>query len=201
MAKITSLIPSQNFEIIRDRIGEILAEEFANQFALSGNSELNPDIYIERVVPFDKTEIPAINVMLYRGDYANKDMLAVTGNYIYYIDCYTSAHDSKDTRGDLKASVSLQKIIGMCRYILESSQYKTLDYAPPFNCRTAVQSIRIEDKQGGQDATNQVVGRIEFMVSAPEWANLSETVPLSLNSTKVKLYETDKGFVFKSVAA
>lgn len=197
MAKITSIIPVQMFEIIRDRIAEILASEFANQFILSSDPNINASVWVERFVPFDKTDMPSINVALNRGDYSNKDMTAVDGAYRYNIDCYASHPDTSTGQGDSKASIILQRIIGMCRFILESTQYKTLGYAPPFNCRVAVRSIAIYDPINNQDATHQAQGRIEFTVTAPERSDMLPAVPITGNDTGVKLHTTDKGYVYK----
>ena len=62
MAQIYNIIPVQNFELIRDRIALILATEVNNQFVLSGNEDINCDVWLERSTPFDKIENPTINV-------------------------------------------------------------------------------------------------------------------------------------------
>lgn len=62
MAQINTIIPVQNFELIRDRIALILATEINNQFVLSGNEDINCYVWLERSTPFDKIENPIINV-------------------------------------------------------------------------------------------------------------------------------------------
>src|SRR6185437_13563890 len=194
MAILNGIIPAQNFEIIRDRIGEILADEFANQFTLSGNPDINPTIFIERFVAFDKTEYPAINVSLLKGEYDNKDARQADGTYVYIIDCYTSAKDTAGEQGDTQSIITLHKILGMCRAILENPGYRTLGYTPPFNCSVYISSIAILDAQNTPDATHSAQGRIEFVVRIPEYTALITPPLISAYRTVVKLYNTEKGY-------
>jgi hypothetical protein len=75
---LNGVIAPQKYELIRDRIGAILFAEFANQFTLSGGTTPNPAFYCERIIQFDHTEAPAVNVTLQRADYDNRDRHQVT---------------------------------------------------------------------------------------------------------------------------
>ena len=61
---ISGIIPPQQFEIIRNKIGLILFEEIGNQFVLTADEKINAKIFVERFIPFDKTDFPCINVLL-----------------------------------------------------------------------------------------------------------------------------------------
>ena len=56
MSLIDGIIQPRAYELIRDKIAEILLEEFANQFALTSDADLNlHKVYLERFVPLDFT--------------------------------------------------------------------------------------------------------------------------------------------------
>lgn len=198
MAKINGLIPEQNFEKIRDRIGQILAIEIANQYTISGDAQYNPTIWVERTTPFDKTELPAINVRLNSIDFDNEDVRSSDANTSWYIDCYTNSEYSDDGDGDKLAMVNLQRILGIVRAILKNPQYKTLDFAPPFLCTTKISRLFIGEVNTS-DALSSVVGRIEFSVRVPENVQLLDVVPLMSAYTTVYMGETDKGYRWEFV--
>ena len=68
MAIITETIPRQGFEIVQNRIGEILLLELTNQKALQGFTS-DFGVFLERQEPFDKEEDVMITVMLSGADY------------------------------------------------------------------------------------------------------------------------------------
>jgi len=196
MAKINGIIPVQNFEQVRDRICEILAEELANQYDLTGDSEFNPTVWMERTVPFDKTEMPAINVRLNSIDFGNEDVKSSDANCLFYIDCYTSSADTDDSEGDKTAAINLQRIMGIVRAILKNPQYKTLAFTAPFNCTAKINRLYIGDTNTS-DALSTTVGRIEYAVRVPENVALLNGTTLGTHSTTVTLGATDKGYYWE----
>ena len=197
MAKLTALIPNQRFEIIRDRIGEILAEELANQEALDG--PVAPAVYVSRAIPPDETDYPMINISLTKGDYSGKTQSQADGNYVYNIDVYTASPTTPEGRGDQLAAQKLQRYVGMIRAILENPVYRTLDYAPPFMCEGYVSGFEIADPQAllqDSDAQNSTVGRLQYAVRVPEYVQLKTAPPIAANLTGVKLELTDKGYLY-----
>lgn len=195
MAKINGIIPVQNFEQVRDRIGSILAVEIANQYDLTNDAELNPTIWVERTVPFDKTEMPAINIRLNSIDFNNEDVKSSDANCLFYIDCYTSAAYEEDTEGDKAATLNLHRIMGMVRAILKNPQYKTLDFTPPFNCTAKINRLYIGDTNTS-DALSTTVGRIEYAVRVPENVALLNGQTIGSHYTTVYLGETEKGYLW-----
>jgi hypothetical protein len=91
MALIDNLIGQSSFELIRNKIGEILATELAHQFYLDDDEVLSADVWVERFVKFDASACPAINVRLATGDYSNQNQGHTDGEYIFNIDFYTFA--------------------------------------------------------------------------------------------------------------
>lgn len=201
MAVITGEIATQSFELVRDRIAEILADELPEQFVLSTASSdlksvLQAEVYTERVVPFDKTDLPCINVMLSSGDYNNQDVQKVDGAYTFFIDCYTSAKNKADERADKLANIKLQKLMGVCRAILMDAQYKTLGFAAPFIMNRKVTALAIGNISQ-QDSANVMMGRLNVSVRVIESVNLKEVDLIAGFETTVKLYETEKGFLWE----
>lgn len=197
MSRIVAAIPPRNYEVIRDQIGAILTDEIDNQFILSYDPDLEATVVtVERFVPFQIAEVPAVNVMLARGDYDNKTAIKSDGKYRYYIDCYASAESTADAGGDSLAMFKLQKIMGVCAAILDSPHYLTLGFARPFIENTHIESIEISQPNNTQDAASMVAGRIVFVVRVPE--SIETLVPnlIAGYDTGVRIALTDRGYVF-----
>lgn len=196
MAIITEEILKQNFEIIHDKIGEILLLELNNQktnFGLTGDFT----IFKERIVSADKTEEIMINVLLdgFNNNYAAQS--DQQNNTNYFIDIYASGKETSDKKGDNIVATKLQKFIGKCRYILQSHKYVTLDLPVGSIGGKVVQSFQMYEQQNTQDANFSRMGRIVFSVRIMENQNIWEGIALDNNITKVLLDETDKGYQYK----
>jgi hypothetical protein len=198
MAKITTLIPLQNFEKVRDQIAIILADELSNQATLAGDQQINATVSSERFIPFDKTSMPALNVLLSRGNYASGTTIDADGVYTYFIDVYTAAKTIGTTRGDTLATTRLHRILGLVRAILEDTQYLTLGFTRPSIENTTVSDISIAEPSNNQDAASIIMGRVTFMVRVTETVKLLTGVPLTLSNTEVKLGLTDKGYIYEN---
>ena len=189
MSKIPSPINKQNFELITERVGFILADEGAVHF---------PDVkvFLERIVPFDKTEVPAINIIYSASKYTSNDINNSDAANMIFIDVYEKANSTDAKRGDEKASLNLKKLMGQIRYILESVEYITLDFVAPFIRHTEVEIMNtfIPEKVG--DGINAVMARINFRVDAVESVDLLQPTPAVGYNTTVKLEETEKGYQY-----
>lgn len=192
---IQGIIPNQSFELVRDRIGEILANELLNQYGLTSIDEMNADVWIERFIPFNHTEFPLVNVSFDGGSYDNQTQEQSDGTYKYNIDVFVNSKTEDTDSGDKTAMINLQKLMGICRSILENSIYKKLSFDSPFIMNRHIESIQIADP-GKQEATSSVMGRLVMSVRVPETSEL--VIPRTLNSfqTMVKLEETDLGYLY-----
>lgn len=195
---ITELIPAQSFEVVHDRIGEILTEELDAQFLIAGDYDLDIDIWKERDVPFNHSECPAINVMLDRSQYVDQSLQHNNGVFRYIVEIVHKA-PSKDAKleiGDSIAMTKVQKIMGKCRYILEHTKYKTLGFTPPFIQNRHVEEIYF-GKPVRQDSAHVAMGRMVFSVKVGETNGEAEASLLRGYDTTVKLYLTEKGYLWK----
>jgi hypothetical protein len=191
---ITGIIPSQNFELVRDRIGQILALEFANQYVLTSNDDINVTVYNDRIIPFDKTDTPCINVVFASGNYPSKYEDKQDGSYTFNIDCYCTAPSTSSNEGGKKANQELQKILGIVRAILSNPLYRTLNFPMPSLSHVSVSGIQIASPENKQDASSMVMGRVTFMVNVIETVELSLANTLAGSITSVKMEETDLGY-------
>lgn len=196
MSNITAEITPQGFEIIRDRIGEILADEFVAQFAIHSDSDRNPDVFVERITPIGKEEFPLVSVLYSRTSYDNNTAVSMKGKNFYNIDVYTGARSTSSEDGDSRAQKKLGRLLGMVRAILASPHYIRLGFAPPFIERTEVLDIEIADPRDDQNSSNMVMGRLVFQVDAPETVEQIQPTLAEGYDTQVKLDETEKGFVY-----
>jgi hypothetical protein len=211
MPLIPGEIPQQNFEKIRDRIGLIIYQEIENQWSEFNDEDLqaplpNADIsttptslqvYIDRVIPIGSEECPVVNVSFSGAPYENNNPLRSEGVNTFFIDVYAKSKSDDDDDADRLANIKLQKIIGKIAFILRHSYYKTLGFTPGFIGGTKVASIQIADPRN--DALNLngcVMGRVVFEVRATEDVIPIEPRDLQGFYTTVKLFETDKGFVY-----
>ncbi|PXX26277.1 hypothetical protein C7967_11539 [Thalassospira sp. 11-3] len=195
-AIITEIIPQQGFELVGERIGAVLALELANQKALQSLPD-GLEVFRERITPYDKSEDVMVNVLLNNITFSNFTESNAEGGTVYYVDIYTTGIASPGKTGGQTAAALLQRYLGMARYILQSTKYKTLDFAPGTIAGTYVENIQIYDIEDNQDAANVKMGRLTFRVRIYEGQNLWEGVDMGPLATMVKLQETEKGYKYE----
>lgn len=199
-AIITNIIPEQNFEKVRDRIGLIIADEFVGQKTLTTNILFDAGVWVERFIPFDNSELPAVNVMFAGTNYENQDPLTSTGINKYYIDVHTHAEDTTSTRGDKVSMQNLHKLLGAIRYILSSIEYRTLGYnTSKFIQNRTVVNIDIYQPKDLGDGLHSATGRITIDVRFNESVGEAQPVDGEEYHTVLKLENTEKGFLYKVI--
>lgn len=198
MALITTIIPLQSFELVRNQLGAILIDEIHNQSVLNGNNaDIDAKVWLERIVPFDKTEMPAVNIMLSNGTYDEFNIKQDDGTYIINIDVYTSGKSTAANDGDKLAMLKLQRLIGIIRAIIQDPKYYTLGFNLPFVMKRKIESIQISEPTLQDDALHSVMGRLSLSVKVPETTFIPGAPLIAGNETKVKLYLTDKGYQYQ----
>lgn len=195
MPQIPGVILPQKFELIRDRIADILIDEIEGQYDYTEDEDLNLAVSVERVIPIDNTEAPLINVSLARGSYDNKNAVTVDGTYNYHIDVYTNAEEEEEVKGDYAAAAHGQKLLGVCRSILENSIYNTLGFSKPSISHVSVSEITIAEP-AKSDALSHYMGRLLLSVRVAESTNLKPIQLVSTYETRIKIAETQKGYYY-----
>ncbi|NCX55582.1 MAG: hypothetical protein EBW87_00065 [Burkholderiaceae bacterium] len=199
MAKINYPIVTQSFELIRDQIAKILAEELDNQFVYTyDNLYKSIRVFTERFKPINESEYPMINVSMVRGDFADQDIRNSQTLFSFFIDVYTSAKATKNNPGDEIATKTNHKLAGKCRFILKHSAYKTLGFLPGLIARVTVRSYQFDNKPD-QDAYSVCVGRIVLEVQAGDLDGLLVGKTQDGFLTDVKLFESDQGYNYFAV--
>lgn len=196
MSVINTVIGPQAFEIVRDRVGRILADEFDNQFQITYDPALRVQVWIERFLQFDKTELPSICIGLVEGSFDGQDALQHNGTYRIYIDAYVNAKSSDKDPGDQKAMIKLHRLLGVARAIIMDPRYITLGFAvrPGFIMNRHFETIQIESpRQKEHDAGSSVMGRLVLSVKVPEITATIQPVNIKDLWTTVKLADTEKG--------
>lgn len=191
---INYIIPTQKFETIRDAIGVILATELAKQKTLTTNILFDAPVYVERFVPFDNTEIPAVNVVYNDTKFTNQDHLSQTGESTYYIDVVTSANDSTSIRGDKQASINCQKLLGVIRAILSAGEYRFLGLAQGIVQNKTISDITISQPSFNGDSLHTISGRLTIRIKANETNSDLASIVLTEIFTNFTIDETGLGY-------
>jgi len=199
MAQITETLTPRKFEIIRDRVAEILADELLNQSALNADPNLAADVYLERLVPFSQDELPVVNVFVADGKFDRFTIDSQTGEHIIAIDVFdrgSTEGESKEDRGDLISTRKMTRIVGVIQAVFSHWKYLKLGFAENFIDRVEIQSYKLMEPISAADGSNVSKGRILLMVKAEEC--LAAPVPNLIDGydTAVKLHETEFGYVF-----
>lgn len=198
MSFIKIRILQSNFELIRDRIGQVLADEFLFQQTFGDTDIANLKVWVSRTIPFDKTEPPAINVNYIHGDFYSEDSSVNTNVYKYSIDCHASAKSNvAGDRGDAVAMMRLHKIMGIASRILNDTQYRTLAFPPPSIQTRWIETADIAEVMRG-DAESIMFGRLVFAVRINEDITLLSTNIIKGYDAQVKMDLSDKGYYFKT---
>jgi hypothetical protein len=195
MGNINTIIPERNFELIRDRVAQILTVELSEQLALTGNDLFSAIVWKERFIAFDKSDMPAINVYFVNSSHDNFTVQSGNATNSINIDFYVSGKHVDGIDGDKNASLDLQKLIGVCSYILQHPFYYKLDFDGGFIRNRQISDIIIAQPKE-KDARHIANGRIVFKVIAGENYGSLEAIEASGYDTKVQLEETDKGFYY-----
>ena len=197
--KLEYIIDKQNFELIRDRIGEILTYELRNQANLTGKQFLkNVKVWIERVTPFDNTELPAVNIYFNDTLYNSSTVVNQQGQNTYHIDILTQSKNSGSQQNDSdKQSYTLAaNLLGIIRSILQAPHYVSLNFDGGVILHREVSEIRM-GKSSNQETQSVGGGRLVLKVNANEFTKEIMALEACKYTTVVTLEETEKGFYYE----
>ena len=197
MSKITTLIGRQSYELIRNRIGEILIDELANQTVL-GNVFTSANVEVESSSIVDNTEMSTIQISLSTGDYSNEHQGTSNGEFEFNIDVFCKSKSSLTYNGSINAMFKTQALIGIVRYILKDPQYKTLGFTPGFIGGVTVGKIMMGDADK-TDTMNSIGGRLIFKVKAIEENALLNVTLINSYRTSVILGTSAQGYQYNQV--
>lgn len=195
MAKIQWPIPISKSERVRDRIALILADELEYQASCYYVPEAESTVFIERSMPMDKIEMPAVNVCCVKGSFDNKNQGSVDGMWEYAIFGQYSSPSTDDDHGDKLAMIKLQRLMGAIKYILEDPIYKTLGFTAPFLSTSIVGEI-IYSGAEKKDGLSTVFARLTYQVKLPESNKLLQGTVSNEYVTTATIGTTGEGYLY-----
>ena len=197
MSKITTLIGRQSYELIRNRIGEIMIDEFSAQTAL-GNTFTNANVEVESSSIVDATDMSSVQVSLSTGDYSNEHQGTSNGDFEFNIDVFCKSKSTDTVNGSVNAMFKAQALIGIIRYIFKDPHYKTLGFTPGFIGGVTVGKIMMGDADK-TDMMNSVGGRLILKVKAIEENQLLNVTLINSYRTSVILGTSAQGYLYNQV--
>lgn len=199
MPIITNPIPQQQFEVIRDRIALIIAEELASQCSAGklNRPDLNATVWVERFTTFDNTELPAINVKLDSGVFDWDIQTHQIPTYTYHIDIHVNSKQVGTADADKAAMLKAERLAGIVRAILHDPRYNTLAFAKPSISRRQVTRIDFYPGESSADALSTAGARLTFTVASTETVELSTAQDFAGITTKVKIHNTEIGYKYE----
>jgi len=200
MAQINYELQPRSYEIIRDRLGLIIADELLMQAAVSYEDLFLAPVYVQRSKPVQIEETPVVCVSVDKGAYDNHTVIDSDGEFTFFIDCYTTGSYSGLERGDISASKDAQRLAGVVEAIVANPIYKTLGFAPPFIMRSKVMGFEPAIIQRGEEANLSVV-RLTVVVKAGQAELGSEPISTFTTQTQVLIYNTAEGYLYSGTGA
>lgn len=206
MAQITTAIGQSRLELVRDAIGVILRDELSNQATLQAGSD--PDlaaqlnaisIFGERFYPINDSNMPAIDIFFFNGDFDNKDYTnSKRGTYQYYIDIFTASDSRSAENADRLSSIRAHRLAMLVHDILEDPHYITLGFTPSDGVvqRTLLTNIKRTEETNTRDGRAVMMYRIIYEVVVTENTETITGLPLAIASTNVRIAETDLGYQY-----
>ncbi len=200
MPLITAEISNQAFELIRDRIAEILLNELEAQVTNNYAPELETEVYIERRIPFDKTELDfsAVNVTFGGGELSSENIKDGSLSYRYYVDIFVNAKHTSTNSADKRSALRGQRMLGACRSILKNPVYRTLGFvAGDLVNGVSVRQI-ITNLEHSQDSANSYMARLVINIQAVEKTSYIGVRNIAGYTATLKLGDSDYGYKYSS---
>jgi hypothetical protein len=187
-------IAQQKFEVVRDRIALIIANEFANQFQQFNEELMSCVIWLERFIPFDVSELPAVNINFQSLELIQRNPGKSVCDGTYTVDVYCKGSSSDADSGDVLASLACEKLIGKARFILENPTYLRLgfDSNPSFISGTQVDRIIVAKPQEN-DGNFICMAQLSLKVKIEEDNGVVNPLPAETYTTQIVLDTTTKG--------
>jgi len=212
MTQSIPLVDGQdNFEIIRDKIGALLATETVAQVALATAAEKpTPDdwkfyVYLERSNPWEAFRdgegdlTPIVNVWYDRGQYEEgrsnlHTQQGVTSRFNVDIYAYAPAMETETghTPGDEGTAFLTHRIVRLVRNILMHDKYRWLDLRGTVEKRWLASQEVFQPSSGNQTVQNVLAARLAIDVEHPEIIDFEDPETLEIINVKFYRGEDDK---------
>jgi hypothetical protein len=199
---ITELIPDQPFQIIQDRIGEILLEELTAQHVLQ-DLDSSFELFVERIMPYGESEDVVITIACREQDNQEYTQRNSQGHYLYFVDIFCGGVEGGNMSMSENVRLKLFKYVGIVKYILNSGKYPTLGFPRGLIGNKHVKKVTFDTDYSnwGNHSNADAVGirfcRILFSVTALEenllWGGDGTALTPLAGNDSVVYTSTDKG--------
>ncbi len=195
------MIAVSTTEKVRDSIGAILAADLSiqqNESDQLPNNDPNklpftlPSVWVERFIPLDKTEVPAVVVAYSQSTMSGQERSST--RQIAVATFFVDAFVSKKGINGRDAMVALNRLLHLMRSILMNPKYANLNVEGVHSRN--VNNIAIADPNR-ENTNNLVMGRIGVEVKLTEKEQLIDAPTVGSAITNVTLGLTDKGYVYE----
>jgi hypothetical protein len=196
-----------NFEIVRDKVAEILAAETVSQQDLATTALLDPDdfkfdVYIERINPWDSVgSTPIVNVWFNRSPLDKGGSNSSTRQkHVSSINCDIYAQKETEetydghTSGDEAASKAAQRVARLVRNILMHDDYRLLNLTGVVWSRWVTEITMFQPTSGNQVIQHVVACRVALDVEHNEEMVFHDESNL-IEGVNVKFYKEPDGLL------
>jgi len=203
MSVLAELIDkTDNFELIRDKIAVILANETANQQALATAAGEDPElwkfaVYTERANPWESLraddDTPIVNVWFETSTAPKRtgnvvERQQVTGTF--HVDCYcrgsAASSGSGHLAGDEQAARNVQRILRLVRNILMAAQNTYLQMRGVVWHRWPQSLTVFQPQMDARNVEQVIAARLTLAVDFNEFSPQVEGEALEILSVDVK---------------
>lgn len=195
MSRINTVIQPRAFEIIRDRLGTILADELANQFTTFNVQEANVYVTVEGDKIVDSTEMSTIIVALNEDDFDSEHAGSARGKMLFNVDAFCKAKSTDSVDGAVLSAFKLQRLIGLCYAIIKSAFYDTLGFTPGFIANVSIRKVKIGDPSE-KDMVCTIQGRMFVEVTAIETTDLFVPTLITGYQTTITIGSSSSGYLY-----
>lgn len=131
------------FELVLDRIVEILETELANQIVLATAASQPTEpyeiaVYKEKAIPWEGTQMPLVNVWYDSSQISRKSpsIGRQQGEHVYNIDCLSTVKSTAtgtniDTYGDTETAMKVHAVARVIYQIIMANLNHRLQFDPP----------------------------------------------------------------------
>jgi hypothetical protein len=195
---INEILPQSGFEIVKIKIGNILFHELNNQKSMQPFS-YPVNVFVDRMIPFDKKEVCVVNVRLESINKSNHGQRNSFDDVVYTLDVFSAAKQNDNEKGDFVSTSIRDKFVGMITSILQSGYYSTLGFEPGLIMSSNISGVEVFEASNNNDGSFVSMSRINLSVRLFEDYKTWKGVLLDNNLTDVKLDLTELGYKYQLI--
>jgi len=209
-SRISGEIANQRYELVRDRIAEIINAELVVQKAAATDPitiEVLEEYFIfaEGFRAVNDSQMPAITISNCNMDFDNPHPTSSRNSITFYLDFFGREFSNQNDRGDKKTAVHLQRFIGIVRAILANPSWIRLGFdltlGDVFVNSAHVRTVRRMDEVNTRDAGDVVMYRMLFEVVVIEDTATLDSIVLGEHLTDIQFEDTAFGYQYKFIPA